>query len=246
MINTDEQKRDFIAEEIRKRIIGPGYSQETYACDDDASDEVIDFRPNVIYTAGILFPKRDLSVSSDQDNSDGEQMEDVESPNNDIRIIEENAETADEDNEHTSKFGKMDSQVDISDSDRPDFEPNHIGLVMCLNKDVNKIEVDVNYGIYHLIKSEDIENLVKVHLGRCTLQQLRKTFEYYDASPAVKTLLKPFSLNCMDELFSIDEEKLTISPKKLFARKENGKEVYLRATEFPSLLPNLAVDVIKN
>ena len=67
MIKTDEQKRDFIAEEIRKRIIGPGYSQETYACDDDASDEVIDFRPNVIYTAGILFPKRELSVSSVQE-----------------------------------------------------------------------------------------------------------------------------------------------------------------------------------
>lgn len=244
-MKTDEQKRDFIAEEIRKRIIGPGYSQETYACNDDASDEVIDFRPNVIYTAGILFPKRVPSVSSDQDNNDEEEKEDIESPDNDTRIIDEGAETADEDNGHTSKFSKMDSQVDISDSDRPDFEPNHIGLVMCLHKDVDKIKVDVNYGIYHLIKSEDIEKLVKVHLGRCTLEQLRKTFEYYDACPAVKTIIKPFNLNCMAELFSIDEEKLTISPKKLFSRRENGKEVYLRATEFPSLLPNLSVGVIK-
>lgn len=244
MIETDEQKRDFIADEIRKRIIGPGYSQETYACDDDASDEVIDFRPNVIYTAGILFPKRDLSVSSDQDNNGDELTEDVESPDNSTSFVE-SAEATDEDNEHTSRFSKMDGQVDISDSDRPDFEPNHIGLVMCLNKDVDKIEVDVNYGIYHLIKSEDIEKLVKVHLGRCTLKQLRKTFEYYDASPAVKTILKPFNLNCMADLFSIDENKLTISPKKLFSRKENGKEVYLRATEFPSLFPNLAVGVIK-
>ena len=244
-MRTDEQKRDFIAEEIRKRIIGPGYSQDTYACNDDASDEVIDFRPNVIYTAGILFPKRVLSVSSDQENNGDEEKVDIESPDNDTRDNDEGTETADEDNEHTSKFSKMDSQVDIADSDRPDFEPNHIGLVMCLNKDVDKIEVDVNYGIYHLIKSEDIEKSVKVHLGRCKLEQLRKTFEYYDASPTVKTLLKPFGLNCMADLFSIDENKFTISPKKLFARKENGKEVYLRATEFPSLLPNLAVGVIK-
>ncbi len=258
MITTDEKKRDFIAEEIRKSIIGPGYSQETYACDDDASDEVIDFRPNIIYTAGILFPKRVPSVSadeqssvslkdsvgSDQDNSEDEITEDVEDPVNDTSNLE-NGVTEDEDSKHTSKFSKMDNQVDISNSDRPDFEPNHIGLVMCLNKDVDKIEVDVNYGIYHLIKSDDIEKLVKVHLGRCALEQLKSTFEYYDASPAVKTLLKPFSLNCMDDLFSIDEDKLTISPKKLFSRKENGKEVYLRATDFPSLPPNLAVGVIR-
>ena len=245
MMRTDEQKRDFIAEEIRKRIIGPGYSQDTYACSDDASNEVIDFRPNVIYTAGILFPKRVLSISSDKDdiNSD-EQMEDVEIDVNDTSNDKSDA-TADEGNESTSKFSKMDSQVDISDSDRPDFEPNHIGLVMCLNKDVEKIEVDVNYGIYHLIKSDDIEKMVKVHLGRCTLEQLKNTFEYYDASPTVKTILKPFGLNCMDDLFSIDEEKLTISPKKLFSRKEDGKEVYLRATDFPSLPSNLAVGVIR-
>ena len=157
MIETDEQKRDFIAEEISKRIIGPGYSQETYACDDDASDEVIDFRPNIIYTAGILFPKRVPSVSadeqssvslkdsvgSDQDNSEDEITEDVEDPVNDTSNLE-NGVTTDEDSKQTSMSSKMDSQVDISDSDRPDFEPNHIGLVMCLGKDVDKIEVDVN------------------------------------------------------------------------------------------------------
>ena len=86
---------------------------------------------------------------------------------------------------------------------------------------------------------------MKVHLGRCTLEQLKSTFEYYDASPVVKTLLKPFSQNCMADLFSIDEDNLTISPKKIFVRRDDKKEIYLRATEFPSLLPNLAVGVIK-
>lgn len=244
MIETDEQKRDFIAEEIRKRIIGPGYSQETYACDDDASDEVIDFRPNVIYTAGILFPKRELSVSSVQDNNGDELTGDVEPPVDDTSFGD-SAEPAEEGDEDTSKYSKMDGQVDISDSDRPDFEPNHIGLVMCLNKDVDKIEVDVNYGIYHLINSEEIEEKVKVHLGRCTLEQLKRTFDYYDASPVVKTILKPFNLNRMADLFSIDEKNRTISPKKIFVRKEGQKEIYIRATEFPSLLPNLAASTIK-
>ena len=54
---TDKEKRDFISEEIRKKIIGPGYTEDSYACLPDASDEIVVNRPQIVYTGGILFPK---------------------------------------------------------------------------------------------------------------------------------------------------------------------------------------------
>ena len=58
---TDKEKRDFISEEIRKKIIGPGYTEDSYLCLPDASDEIVVNRPQIVYTGGILFPK-DASV----------------------------------------------------------------------------------------------------------------------------------------------------------------------------------------
>lgn len=49
----------------------------------------------------------------------------------------------------------------------------------------------------------------------------------------------------MADIFSINEENLTISPKKIFLRTERGKStpIYLQATNFPRLLQNIAADV---
>lgn len=63
-LSTDEKRRNFIADEIKKRLIGPGYTEDAFLCKEDASDEILDQKPTTYYTAGILYPKGDDAEDS--------------------------------------------------------------------------------------------------------------------------------------------------------------------------------------
>ena len=244
MVNTDELRRDFIADEIQKRIIGPGMTCDAFVCKDDASDEILDNRPNIVYTAGILFAKKskedicgvmiENTEGEEADEDSQEQESEIESQNTGQNLDNSN-----------SRGSRKEASVNVNDNDRADFEPDHIGLVTCLDASVKEVDVDIKYGLYHHINSQDVEKYVKVKLGRCSLEQLKKTFEYYDNCTSVKTNLMLFGCKSMADVFSIDKENLTISPKRIFSRTEQGKSTptYLQATSFPRLLKNKAADI---
>lgn len=247
---TSKERRDFIAHEISKRIIGPGYTEDAFACLPDASDEVLDNRSTVVYTGGILYPQRssDPDVITDAtdnnevlallDNESTEEAPDVDAEDETIDNSNDSAES--------SRIDRAENQLDLGIADRADFKPSHIGLVACVSEDTRSVDVDVKYGIYHMlndtrqIESNEILQYVKVKLGRCSLEQLRSTFNYYDQDPNLLTEIGFFGANCMGDLFVIDEEKLTISPRRIFSRQdvETGRTKYLQATSFPRLPRN--------
>lgn len=242
MVNTDELRRDFIADEIQKRIIGPGMTCDAFVCKDDLSDEILDNRPNIVYTSGILYAKKtpeDISGIMMDNSVDEEADVDSQEKENEDSNTEQNID------DNNSRGLCKDASEDVNDNDRSDFEPDHIGLVTCLDNSVNEVSVDIKYGLYHHIDSQEVGNFVKVKLGRCTLEQLKKTFEYYDSCSSVKTNLLLFGCESMADVFSIDEVNLTISPKRIFLRTEQGKSTptYLQATSFPRLLQNKAADI---
>lgn len=242
MVNTDELRRDFIADEIQKRIIGPGMTCDAFVCKDDSSDEIVDNRPNIVYTAGILYAKKTLEDISGimVDNSADEEADvDSQEQENEDSNTEQNIDN------NNSRGLRKDASENVNDNDRSDFEPDHIGLVTCLDNSVNEVSVDIKYGLYHHVNSQEVGNYVKVRLGRCTLEQLKKTFEYYDSCSSVNNNLKLFGCESMADVFSIDEVNLTISPKRIFSRTEQGKSTptYLQATSFPRLLQNKAAEI---
>ena len=244
MINTDELRRDFIADEIQKRIIGPGMTCDAFVCKDDSSDEILDNRPNIVYTAGILYAKKtpeDISGIMVDNSADEEVDVDFQEQENE----DSNPDTEQSIDNNNSRGLRKDASENVNDNDRSDFEPDHIGLVTCLDNTVNEVSVDIKYGLYHHIDSQEVGDFVKVKLGRCTLEQLTKTFEYYDSCSSVKTVLMLFGCKSMADVFSIDEINLTISPKRIFSRTEPGKStpIYLQATSFPRLLQNKAADI---
>lgn len=241
MVNTDELRRDFIADEIQKRIIGPGMTCDAFVCKDDLSDEILDNRPNIVYTSGILYAKKtpeDINGIMVDNSADEEADVDSQEQENEDSNTERNIEN------NNSRGLCKDASEDVNDNDRSDFEPDHIGLVTCLDNSVNEVSVDIKYGLYHHVNSQEVGNYVKVRLGRCTLEQLKKTFEYYDSCSSVKNNLKLFGCESMADVFSIDEVNLTISPKRIFSRTEQGKSTptYLQATSFPRLLQNKAAE----
>lgn len=247
---TSKERRDFIAHEISKRIIGPGYTEDAFACLPDASDEVLDNRSTVVYTGGILYPQRssDPDIITDAtdnnevlallDNESTEEAPDVDAEDETIDNSNDSAES--------SRIDRAENQLDLGIADRADFKPSHIGLVACVSEDTRSVDVDVKYGIYHMlndtrqIENNEILQNVKVKLGRCSLEQLKRTFNYYDHNSNLITEIRLFGAECMDDLFAIDEEQLTISPRRVFSRREDktNKTKYLQATSFPRLPRN--------
>ena len=65
---TNKEKRDFIASEIAKRIIGPGYTEGVFLCKKDASDEILsdDFDDVEKSEDEILIDDSEKNDSSDE------------------------------------------------------------------------------------------------------------------------------------------------------------------------------------
>lgn len=240
---TNREKRDFIAKEITKRIIGPGYAEGVFLCNEEATDEILEDRPVMVYTGGVLYPKEDKNLDETEDTVEVENI-DVEADNN---IVEE----VDDDNDDSSKNSNSDNQLNLGIADRADFKPSHIGLVVCVADGTQTIDIDVRYGIYHVLNDSEKkdDNLVcehvKVKLGYCSLEQLKKTFAYYDSYNSLKNELYSYGAKCMEDLFLIDEDNLTISPRRIFKFEDaNGKQKFLKASAFPELPRNKVVSVL--
>lgn len=244
IMKTNKEKRDFIAAEISKRLIGPGYTEGVFACQDDASDEIMDNRPIVVYTGGILYPQK----SSDPQEISDENEDDVSDYDIDASTIDSTDVNSvgieKNDDSDSSRFDKESNQLDLGISDRADFKPSHIGIIACVDERTQFVNVDVSYGIYHMLNDssckEDNEILqnVKVKLGRCSIQQLKETFKYYDTYTNLLAEIGLFGAHKMDDLFYVDEENLTISPHRIFRRTDSNKDKYLQATSFPDLPRN--------
>ena len=158
MVNTDELRRDFIADEIQKRIIGPGMTCDAYVCKDDSSDEILDNRPNIVYTAGILYAKKtpeDISGIMVDNSANEEADVDFQEQENE----DSNPDTEQNIDNNNSRGLRKDASENVNDNDRSDFEPDHIGLVTCLDNTVNEVSVDIKYGLYHHIDSQEVGTL---------------------------------------------------------------------------------------
>ena len=256
-IINESDKRDFLAKEIKKRIIGPGYAQDVYLCRPDASDEILTERPQVVYTSGILFPKQEQDDSTESIPPQSSEVVNVDNlfgvPYHDAKPNSEQEEGdkiehAGEDAEQMPLFASSEDMENGLSDERAGFKPNRIGLITCLNSNAQTVNIQIDYGRYRLLPEAEWERNVKVILDkRCSLDVLHKTFDYYDRQ--AKELLKSLGVNSVKELFSIDESKNTISPKHELSIQISTannelitKNVY--ASSFPALPQNKAAAIV--
>lgn len=259
-LTTESDKRDFLASEITKRIVGPGFAQDIYVCQPDASDEILTERPQVVYTSGILFPKVEKDDKTDsasptqtavvsENNLFGDPYGNLdpnaEQPNGDEEdVVEETGEDADQ----ASLFASSEDMENGLSDERAGFKPDKIGLITCLKSNTQTVAIHIDYGRYHLLPESEWERNVKVRLGeKCPLDVLHKTFDYYNEH--AKDLLESLGVNSVYDLFSINVADNTISPKKelsiqvLTADNETvTKNVY--ASSFPALPQNKVAAIL--
>lgn len=264
-LSTEELKRDFIANEICKRIVGPGFAQDIYLTSANAEDEILVERPQIVYTSGILFPNPadpskatpQKTTTLQQSNNDvdvddffispvmGVDDEDSDSSNDDdfIEALGEDASTKG----HNLKSSEIEES--LSD-ERAGFNPDRIGLITCLNASAVSIPVKVKYGRYHLVPEKDWQSEIKIALDeRCPYSTLKATFDYYDKT--AQALLNSLGVNSVYDLFYIDLSgpTTTISPTRELAVKvplANNKEKkkYIYPSDFPSSLRNKSASIL--
>lgn len=238
---TNKDSRNFIAKEIQKHIVGPGFTQGAYVCADDCSDEILINRPQIVYTSGILFP-HDPFPTDDKEEED----DDVEINNsNDAEVSSDESEENLLTEENNDENGSTAEITALEDTYH--FNPNHCGLITSIDGSLSSVDVEINYGQYYVVEEKNIEKEIKVPLHRCTINQLKETFAYYDRY--AQGILKSIGVHSVNEMFAVDEENNTISPKKLFKLNEvraDGKtyERYIRANDFPSILRNKVARVV--
>lgn len=252
----NKEQRNFLLKEVQKRIVGPGYSEEVYACSEDASDEVLVYRPHEIYCAGILFPQ----ITGDLANLDIDSQEDDQSVDNDNTddsvnafedadaavSVDETDETdvaeAEQDDDNQDKGGS-------SVEDTYQYNPSHIGLITCLDASTTTVNVKLRYGKYHYLDKSNLEKDVHVRLGRCSIKTLNETFDYYDQY--AQNVLKSIGVKSVREMFAVDEEHCYVSPRNLYEIKEvlkdgTEKTRFVRPGDFPRLLQNKAATILRN
>lgn len=241
-LSTNELKRDFIAKEVRKRIIGPGYAEDVYKCLGDATDEILSERPEQVYTSGILFP-----VAANKENSDAQSSsqpsqtqnatgtasaeydldEDAFGNDSDMYgnsiidpLIDEDIESSQsgyaQDGEQNNYINEVDED-NVDDSfteEKAGNKPDRIGLITCIKADTSEVDVTITYGKYHHLREEEWSNNVKVILDeRCPVQVLKDRFAYYDEE--AKDILYELGVSSMDDLFTINDSERTVSPRRL-------------------------------
>ena len=252
----NKEQRDFLLREVQKRIVGPGYSEEVYACSEDASDEILVYRPHKVYCAGILFPQITGDFATLDINSQEEDQSPDEVNDDDVVDAPEDAETAESGDENDGAGNAEAEQEDDNQEkgtsnveDTYQFNPSHIGLITCLDASTTIVKVKLRYGKYHYLDKTNLENDVHVRLGRCSVETLNKTFDYYDQY--AQNVLKSIGVKSVRDMFAVDEEHCYISPRNLYEIKEvlkdnTVKTRFLRPGDFPRLLRNKAATIFRN
>lgn len=211
--NSEEQYRGVFEDQVKEKILGPGYARDIIACDDDASNEILDEDPIMLYCTGVMTPQGIKSSDVDEDNA-----EDGES-NNGHDQIDGQDDDSDEDGNYSSDIRNQDHD------DRSFFESDHIGLITCLSPETKCVKIEVTYAKYKLV-----DDISTVHFKACHLYESLENQIKQNDTEEVNNYLKdkkqriPFS-----SLFIFNPEDRTVSlsekiDKSIYKVMENSND----------------------
>lgn len=189
----DEKELRLVLEnQVREKILGPGFTKDVIVCSEDASDEILDTTPLDYYCTGILLP-----VQPDLDSLEGDRVKDntVES--------ETDGRNFKIDGQPDSDSGKIDGNEDKNDRDT--FKSNHIGIISCYTPDTRKLRLDIQYAIYHRMDKSEISD-VKIKLGN-EFENFKKLLHEYDKDQITTAKLSEKGIEAgLSSLFDFDED----------------------------------------
>ena len=197
-MNKEEKNRKVFEDQVKEKILGPGYAKDIIECSDDALDEIIDDYPLKLYSTGVMTPCGIKSTDIDDDGEDDD--DDGQNP--------ASSQPDDDDDDDDDVKGSDKSQQEKDD--RAYFESNHIGIITCLSRETQKFRLEVAYAKYKPV--DNISN-VKIKAGHL-YDSLKSIIEKNDAEAAVNQYLQSKGLSTpFSSLFIFDASKKTVALK---------------------------------
>ncbi|MBD3343275.1 MAG: helicase, partial [Candidatus Lokiarchaeota archaeon] len=165
MKTKEEDARDIIQTRITKGLLGPG--SDIWGNPD--TEEIISDYPLQRYFTGIIFPRKDIVRTEDEEDSANIEIEtdDLDNDGLDLNTLdkEENIPTESE-SENLSDDDKNKEEIKI---DHNNFYPTNMGLTFCVDRKVKTIEADFNFGLYFQPKYDEIKIAVSADIFQAFL-----------------------------------------------------------------------------
>lgn len=220
--------------QVREKILGPGYARDIFACDDDASNEILDQPPTELYCTGVMLPV-DSSPEDNDDNVDENQealvLSDENSTDDGNALEVDNDSESDYDLDKDNELRGRDN--DTGRDDRVFFNSNHIGIMACISSSTTAIQLEISYAKYQRLDSQNIGKAC-ICAGR-NYEELKRAIETNSENPKVVSFLnengitEPFA-----SFISFDDENKFVSlnrPIPNVSSKLNRQEIGTDATE---------------
>jgi hypothetical protein len=214
MKKNDQKARDIFHLRIKKGLLGPG--SDNWGIPDE--DEIISDYPLLRYFTGILFPEKDMQQCSTQDKADEDELKaEIRDEDLDIQYkIEPKSETGNypEEEHHESRELTPDSDTDNEDTKiiQNHFFPNNIGLTICVDRSIDELDVEFNFGIYYQPPQNEIKIQVEETVYKSLAEETpdfpyRNILKYENGFLSLSRALKGSRRQRTDEYSKFDEFK---------------------------------------
>ena len=211
---TEKDARNLIEEDLKQKMLGPGYATDLIQCSSDATDEIIPENPRRAYSLGVLLPPPRNNGGNVADNVDEDDIsDDTEETIDDVNDNNNGDEIEDpiEDDE-----GEIEKKISgkVEDKEADAFNSttmtSHIGMVACVSDDTSDVKIDISYGIYTRLSWQESKEKVKVLTGRFD-KSIGKAIDLFAQEEKIRKATEEAGLKSFSEWFSINNDDKTIS-----------------------------------
>ncbi|OON65474.1 helicase-related protein [Hymenobacter sp. CRA2] len=172
---TYPEARDSFRDLLCSSLIGPGSDPDNAA---EATVEQIGDFPLRRYYSAVLFPSPAVRRVDVEASQSGRETEDpgteAELPSIDFNEPDEATEKEDSTDDPNPDERPYRSRTEIDEVETPganQFFPSNLGLTACVPQELERVELDVDFGIYHLLDPADPHQakLIRVRLPQRSL-----------------------------------------------------------------------------
>lgn len=202
MNDLEEQYRKVFEDQVKEKILGPGFAKDILVCDEDASNEILDEDPTKLYCTGVMVPLN-TSTGDIEDNMENEVVD-----NTDDNLDDDNVNASDDNQDDDTIRGRENTQNPAQD-DQAYFDSDHIGIITCVSPETTSIQLDVTYAKYNRISI----NEAKIRAGH-NYEELKEIIIHNDSvEQLVEALQNNGKTESFSSYFSFNDEEKTVSLK---------------------------------
>lgn len=243
----ENNARNIIEQDLKEKLLGPGYAKDVIECAEDCYDEIIPELPRNAYRVGIIAPAGIVPNPAAEEENNGEELNQDEVMPDDAQVDGE-IDVAEETNEarHLSeRVGDQDDSDTTTDSSSNRMAA-HIGLIVCVPENNETVDVEISYGTYEALTWRRKVDEVRVKIGEFadTIEAAIDEFNQNERTIAslnnvgVESLRNIIILNNDNHTIALSSDWKETEIRNIFLPDYNNTQYYVEAELIKILFSN--------